>query len=418
LQNAILKTVAELVECRDSITGGHIERTQHYLSLLVDFLLEHNVYAEELSSWDIGLFIMSSQLHDVGKISIKDDLLMKPGKLTDEEFEEMKKHTLFGVDIIRKIEGSTTDNEFLLYAETLAGSHHEKWNGTGYPYGLKGEEIPLQGRLMAIVDVYDALTNDRPYKKAFTHEESVAIIGKENGAHFDPSIAGIFLTHEQEFKSAKHNKTVDNNQNQKPSRHLPATLTMVSSIMDTKGGGHMDSMRQYLKIFINALLTQEKYKNEVSQWNIDFFLISAQLHDVGKIAVNNNILNKAGTLTKDEYAHVQSHVDSGVKVIHQIRDNVRDGNLLHHAEVLATSHHEKWDGTGYPLGLKGKDIPLEGRVMAIIDVYSALVSDRPHRCKKSHKEAVDIVRRCSGTHFDPELVEVFLDHEKEFGKIR
>ena len=419
LQNTILKTVAELVECRDSITGGHIERTQHYLRLLVGFLLEHNVYTEELSSWGIDLFIMSSQLHDVGKISIKDSILMKPDKLTHEEFEIMKKHVLFGADIIRKIERSTTDNEFLLYAEILVGNHHEKWNGTGYPYGLKGEKIPLQGRLMALVDVYDALTNTRPYKKAFTHEESVEIIKKERGLHFDPSIVDVFLAHEQEFKNAIFGGVATDIGGRWHSSHnFASALTVPSNVMDTKGGGRADCVRQYLEIFINALSNHEEYGKEISEWDIDFFLISAQVHDVEKIAVSSNVLNQSGTQTKDEYENVEKHADCNVKVIHQIKNNIENDSMLHHAEVLATSHHEKWDGTGYPLGLKGKDIPLEGRVMAIIDVYSALVSDRPHRCKKSHKEAVDIVRRCSGTHFDPELVEVFLDHEKEFGKIR
>ena len=201
LQNTILQTVAELVECRDNITGGHIERTQYYLRLLIDFLLEHDVYTKELNSWDIDLFIMSSQLHDVGKISIKDSILMKPGKLTDEEFEEMKKHSLYGVNIIKRIEENTTENEFLRYAEILACSHHEKWNGRGYPYGLEGEKIPLHGRLMALVDVYDALTNDRPYKKAFSHEHTVEIIKNESGEHFDPAVIAVFLLHEDEFKN-------------------------------------------------------------------------------------------------------------------------------------------------------------------------------------------------------------------------
>jgi putative two-component system response regulator len=200
LQNAILNTVAELVESRDSVTGGHIERTLHHLGMLVDFLVEHDVYTEELSSWNIDLFVMSSQLHDVGKVSVSDSILMKPGKLTRDEFEQMKKHVIYGVEIIRKIEASTSESEFLHYAESLAGSHHEKWNGEGYPYALKGKEIPLQGRLMAIVDVYDALTNDRPYKKAYTHEKSIEIIRAEKGKHFDPLITEVFLNHEQEFK--------------------------------------------------------------------------------------------------------------------------------------------------------------------------------------------------------------------------
>jgi len=200
LQNAILKAVAELVERRDNVTGGHIERTQYYLKLLVDYLLNHDVYTEELSSWDIDLLIMSSQLHDVGKISIKDEILMKPGKLTVEEFEEMKKHSIYGEEIIRKIEKSTTENDFLLFAEIMAGSHHEKWDGNGYPRGLKGEDIPLQGRLMAVADVYDALTDERPYKEAFSHEKSVEIIKSEKGTHFDPEIVDAFLRCEKEFE--------------------------------------------------------------------------------------------------------------------------------------------------------------------------------------------------------------------------
>jgi len=199
LKDAILSTVAELVECRDGITGGHIERTQNYLQLLVRSLLEDDIYAEELSQWDMKLFVMSSQLHDVGKISIKDSILQKPGKLTDEEFEEMKKHAAFGKRIIERIEKKTKETAFLQYAKVLAGSHHEKWDGTGYPEGLKGEEIPLQGRLMALADVYDALTNERPYKRAFSHKEAVVIIREGVGKHFDPEIAGVFLKYEHKF---------------------------------------------------------------------------------------------------------------------------------------------------------------------------------------------------------------------------
>jgi putative two-component system response regulator len=206
LQNAILQTVAELVESRDNVTGGHIERTQFFLGQLVDFMLEHGAYAEELRGWDINLFLMSSQLHDVGKISIKDNILMKPERLIEDEFEEIKRHTLFGVKIIEKIEKKTPGTAFLQYAKVMAGTHHEKWDGSGYPYGLRGENIPLMGRLMAIADVYDALTSDRPYKKSFSHEEAVEIIRAGRGSHFDPQIVDVFLLHEQEFKEAEQKR--------------------------------------------------------------------------------------------------------------------------------------------------------------------------------------------------------------------
>jgi putative two-component system response regulator len=200
LQSAILQTVANLVESRDDITGGHVERTQHGLSILVNALADFGLHREQLEAWDIDLLLQSSQLHDVGKISISDNILNKPGKLTSEEFGEMKKHTIFGVKIIEKMETSTSESDFLKYAKVFAGTHHEKWDGSGYPSGLSGEEIPLQGRLMAIADVYDALVFERPYKKAFTHEKAVEIILGDRGTHFDPVLVDVFQYVADQFR--------------------------------------------------------------------------------------------------------------------------------------------------------------------------------------------------------------------------
>jgi len=200
LQNAVLKTMAELVEFRDDVTGGHIERTQKYLRILLEASQEQEVYKEETASWDLELVWQSAQLHDVGKIAIRDDILKKPGKLTPEEFEEVKAHPVFGEKVIAKIGENTTDKTFLEYARIFALTHHEKWNGTGYPSGLKGKEIPLQGRMLAIVDVYDALVSERPYKKAFTHEEAVKIITEDSGKHFDPILVDVFLSVADKFK--------------------------------------------------------------------------------------------------------------------------------------------------------------------------------------------------------------------------
>ena len=422
LQSAILKTVAELVERRDSVTGGHIDRTQRYLGMLLEYLLEHGIYVEELSQWDTDLVILSSQLHDVGKIAIKDDILMKPGKLTDEEFEQMKKHTVFGVDIIRSIEEKTTENAFLQYAEIMAGSHHEKWDGSGYPYGLSGYEIPLMGRLMAIVDVYDALTNDRPYKKALAHEDALEIIQEGSGTHFDPQIAETFIEHETEFGNVALDFGSGMWVSQPKSTHsIYSAMNMIADVVDFRSGTHSDQaerIKQYLSIFVYALLKDERYGPEVSSWDINLFLASAQLHDIGKITIADSILNKLESLTKEEYEIIKSHAENGVRIIHQIRENTADGRLLHHAEVLVGCHHERWDGTGYPLGLKGKFIPLQGRLMAIVDVYNALTTDRPHRKMLSHKEAVEIISNGAGTLFDPDLVQVFLECEKEFDMVR
>jgi HD-GYP domain-containing protein (c-di-GMP phosphodiesterase class II) len=420
LQNAILKTVAELVECRDSVTGGHIERTQRYLRVLVDAMKKQGVYSGELGRWDVNLFILASELHDVGKISIKDSILMKPGKLTAEEFDEMKKHAIYGETIIRNIEKKTEKNVFLEYARILAVSHHEKWDGSGYPLELKGDGIPLQGRLMAICDVYDALTHDRPYKMAYSHEDSVAIIKNGSGTHFDPVLCEIFLKHEKEFgEIASMNFDRYSADSNEPAGDSPV-LTTIASIIDTRSGTADSSpnrMQHYLVIAIDALLKHKSYAKEVSQWDVDVFLLSAQLHDVGKIAISDDILNKTEELTKEEFEDIKSHTDFGVKVVNKIKESVTDEKLLRLAEDLVGSHHEKWDGTGYPLGLKGEEIPLPGRLMAIIDVYTAITADRPHRKRVSHQKAVNIIKGLSGTHFDPGFVKIFLENEKKFEKV-
>jgi HD-GYP domain-containing protein (c-di-GMP phosphodiesterase class II) len=200
LERVLLKTMAELVECRDDITGGHIDRTQRGVKILLDEVQKSEIYQEEIKDWDMDLVIQSSQLHDIGKISIEDRILRKPGKLDEDEFNEMKKHTAFGEQIITKIETMTKESEFLKYAKIFAVSHHEKWDGTGYPNGLKEDEIPLLGRIMAIADVYDALISDRSYKKALTHEEAVKIIVDGKEKQFDPCLIDIFLVISNKFK--------------------------------------------------------------------------------------------------------------------------------------------------------------------------------------------------------------------------
>ena len=199
LKDAFLKTMAELVECRDYITGGHIERTQYYLGILLDTLKKNDSYKNEISSWDTDLIVHSAQLHDIGKIAIRDSILQKPGPLTEEEFAEIKTHVPVGERVIDKIKESTTEREFLEQARILVATHHEKWDGSCYPRGLSGEEIPLQGRLMAIADVYDALVANRPYRKAISHNEAVDIIMQNSGRHFDPALIDLFLSISAKF---------------------------------------------------------------------------------------------------------------------------------------------------------------------------------------------------------------------------
>jgi putative two-component system response regulator len=193
LQRAVLKTMSNLMECRDDVAAGHVERTERFLRLLLDEMKKEGAYYDTLCSWDTGLFLQSAQLHDVGKIAVSDSILLKPGRLTDDEFDEMKKHTTFGETVIEKMQQSAEESAFLTHAKIMAGTHHERWDGTGYPRGTAGFDIPLQGRMMAIADVYDALVSKRPYKEAFSHEQAVEIIKSGGGCQFDPIIAEVFV---------------------------------------------------------------------------------------------------------------------------------------------------------------------------------------------------------------------------------
>ena len=193
LQYAILATIGNIIEFRDDITGKHNQNITAYLFVFIEGLREEHLYADEIDEWNIPLVCQSAQLHDVGKIAISDTILYKEGALSDAEFEIMKNHTMLGETIVDKISNFTSSGkEFLYHARILAGMHHEHWDGTGYPYGLMGEDIPLEGRLMAIVDVYDALVAARPYKKSFSHEEALEHIKLGSGTQFDPTLVEAF----------------------------------------------------------------------------------------------------------------------------------------------------------------------------------------------------------------------------------
>ncbi|MCL2161472.1 MAG: response regulator [Betaproteobacteria bacterium] len=192
LQNKVLQAMAELVEGRDTFTGNHIERTQRCLRVLISAMREVGIYREHTAEWDLGLLLQSSQLHDVGKIAISDSILKKPGRLTQKEFEEMKEHVKYGVSFIENLEEDEEDSLFFQYAKIFAGYHHEKWDGTGYPNNLSGTDIPLLGRLMTIVDVYEALISERCYKPAFDHQTSVNIVMQGRGTDFDPILIDLF----------------------------------------------------------------------------------------------------------------------------------------------------------------------------------------------------------------------------------
>ncbi|WP_461246318.1 HD domain-containing phosphohydrolase [Treponema sp. R6D11] len=204
LQNSIMIVFANMAEARDKDTVGHNDRIETYVKILIEAMKERGVYAEEINKWDIEKVAFSSRLHDMGKINILDTILNKPGKLSDEEYESIKSHTTEGEKIIDKMIKQTGEEEFLNNAKLYAKYHHEHWDGKGYPHGLKETDIPLHGRIMAIVDAYDALTSKRPYKKAYTDEEAINIIFKDSGKQFDPKIVEVLLDVQDEFKGVRN----------------------------------------------------------------------------------------------------------------------------------------------------------------------------------------------------------------------
>lgn len=198
-QEVTIESLATLAETRDNETGRHIRRTGHFVRTLAERLRAQNRYTEVLTTENISLIYRSAALHDIGKVGVPDRILLKPGKLTTDEFEHMKKHTTIGRDALLTAERGLGTNSFLHFAREIAYSHHEKWSGGGYPEGLQGEQIPIPARLMAIADVYDALTSKRVYKEALTHEQAVEIMKSEGKSHFDPVMMEIFLGAQERF---------------------------------------------------------------------------------------------------------------------------------------------------------------------------------------------------------------------------
>jgi len=198
-QEVIVFSLSALAETRDIETGNHILRTQHYVKALAEKVRNHPRFQKYLDDWTIDFLFKAAPLHDIGKVGVPDKILLKPGKLDHEEFEEIKKHTIYGLDTLEQAETNLGSNSFMGFAREIAYTHHEKWDGTGYPRGLKGDEIPISGRIMAIADVYDALISKRIYKPAYSHETAVDIIKEGRGSQFDPDLVDAFLSINDHF---------------------------------------------------------------------------------------------------------------------------------------------------------------------------------------------------------------------------
>jgi putative two-component system response regulator len=203
MQNGIVTVLADVVEERDKETSGHNNRISMYVKVLIRAMEDREVYVKEIRKWDIEIVSLTARLHDMGKICTLDTILNKPGILDNDEYKQIKFHTTDGARIIDRMIMQTGEEEFLHNAKLFAEYHHERWDGTGYPYGMKGEEIPLQGRIMAVIDVYDALVSKRSYKEAVTTEEAAKVISEGSGKNFDPKIVEVFLDIQEQFKAVK-----------------------------------------------------------------------------------------------------------------------------------------------------------------------------------------------------------------------
>jgi len=200
VQEATIESMSSLTETRDPDTGGHINRTRNYVRLLAEHLKNQPGFRALLDDETIDLLCKSAPLHDIGKVGVSDRILLKPGKLTKQEFEEMKRHTIYGRDAILAAERKLGSRSFLRFAREIAYTHHERWDGSGYPEGLRGDQIPIPGRLMAVADTYDALTSQRVYKSQLSHEKAVEIIVEAKGSQFDPNVVDAFLAVNEDFR--------------------------------------------------------------------------------------------------------------------------------------------------------------------------------------------------------------------------
>jgi response regulator RpfG family c-di-GMP phosphodiesterase len=199
-RNATILGLAKLAEYRDADTGAHLERIREYSKMLAEELSRKPDYAGYITSEYIDDIYNSAILHDIGKVGVPDAILLKPGKLTTEEFDVVKRHSALGGEALREVEAKIEGQSFLTLGKEIAYYHHEKWDGTGYPRGLKGEQIPLSARIVALADVYDALTSRRVYKEAYSHQVARDIIMESRGSHFAPDVVDAFLAHEEDFR--------------------------------------------------------------------------------------------------------------------------------------------------------------------------------------------------------------------------
>jgi putative two-component system response regulator len=210
LADSLGSSISELVECRDANTGGHVVRTSRYVEMLAMELRRRDLFSNELSDEQVDMIVRAAPLHDIGKVSIGDAILLKPARLEKDEFEKMKAHTTIGAEILNGMYRRTPTQRYLQYAIMIAEGHHERYDGKGYPKGISGEEIPVCARIMAVADVYDALVDDRVYRKGMSHKEACDIISEGKGTQFDSRVVDAFEASSEDIAREMEQSKIQN----------------------------------------------------------------------------------------------------------------------------------------------------------------------------------------------------------------
>lgn len=562
LENGIVESFADLVECKDRNTGDHVMRTGKYLRKLGRELIARGLFPDELSEETLDMMVQAAPFHDIGKIGISDIILLKPSPLTAAEYEEVKHHTSIGGRLLERLYQHLPSQRFLEYAMIMAEGHHERFDGKGYPWGRKGTDIPLCCRLLSVVNVFDACRTNRCYRPGMSVEKACSVVEQEAGKYFDPTVVDAFraimdsIDEFPEEKSVLRRRSpegtpdvqsiqtdrmkeilvVDDNlaslkqigviladdyayslavsgeqawascarstpdlilldvempgtngfdviarirENpvlshipvifltgnrdvttevrglqsgavdfiKKPvsknillhriklhlniaaweayltgavremSDHLAISIAELIECRDENTGGHVARTADYMRLIGKELQARGRFPGELSDAALEMMVRGAPLHDIGKVFISDRILLKPDRLDEAEFEKMKTHATVGATILENMFKRTPTQTYLRYAVMIAASHHERYDGRGYPRGLVGKDIPFCGRLMAVADVYDALVDDRVYRKGLSHAEAFHIIMEGRGTQFDPEIVDAFEACEQTFAEM-
>jgi len=342
-------------------------------------------------------------LHDLGGIGNLEDIISKKGNLDNLEFLRIWEHPKKGAQILERIKDLREVSELVLY-------HHEWWDGTGYPEQRKGEAIPLGAQIIRLSDTVVSMLSDRSYRKALTLEEVVVLLKKDSGQQFNPLLVDCFLKiYAADKISIEYNpqewdslfEEIASGEELANQNLIDDLLELFSDIIDAKNpytAQHSIRVSGYAAKLAQALKLPSR--------EIELCKIAGLLHDAGKVGVDGEILNKPERLSEDEFKAIQAHPEMSYQIINSITG-------LEEVALYSRYHHERFDGRGYPLGLKGEEIPLISRIIAVADTYDAMTSNRPYRRGVSRDAAIQEIKQCQGSQLDPLLAGSFCQLEVE-----